>query len=112
MWDTGPVPAAANLNFVAGQTVPNSVTVKLNTDGTVRLGNTNGAFSGPSVHVVIDVIGWYDDGVVNTSGGTPYQPVAPERILDTRFGRRAVPDVPADRGCPWPAERHRDRRGR
>lgn len=74
------VPNASNLNFVAGQTVPNLVTVKLGADGKVKLANQ----SAGDTHVIVDVSGYY-------VAGTPTQPgafaaLAPSRLLDTRFG--------------------------
>jgi hypothetical protein len=56
VWPTGePQPNASNLNYVAGQTVPNLVVVKVGTGGKVNLRNLSG-----STHVVADVVGWYD----------------------------------------------------
>ena len=48
------VPNAANLNFVTGQTVPNMVIAKLGADGSVSIYSP-----GPSVHVVVDISGWF-----------------------------------------------------
>ncbi|HEV2069726.1 MAG TPA: S8 family serine peptidase [Acidimicrobiales bacterium] len=54
-WPTGSsLPLASNLNFVAGQTVPNLVVAKVGTGGKVSLRNNFG-----EVHVVADVVGWY-----------------------------------------------------
>jgi outer membrane protein assembly factor BamB len=54
-WPAGqPLPLASNLNYVAGQTVPNLVTVKVGVGGVVDLYNNLG-----STHVVADVAGWY-----------------------------------------------------
>ena len=47
-------PLASNLNYVAGQTVPNLVVVQVGAGGTVNLFNYAG-----STHVVADVAGWY-----------------------------------------------------
>ncbi|MCU0309718.1 MAG: DUF1501 domain-containing protein [Acidimicrobiales bacterium] len=69
-------PDASNLNFVAGQTVPNLVMTKLGGDGKVVLTNAVG-----SAHVVVDVVGYY-----GTAAGTRYTPLSPSRILDTRDG--------------------------
>ncbi len=56
VWPAGEsVPKASNLNYVAGQTVPNLVVVKVGTGGKVNLRNVSG-----STHVVADVVGWYD----------------------------------------------------
>ena len=73
------LPLASNLNFDAGQTVPNLVTAKLGSGGSVHLYNAMG-----STHVIVDVAGWYDDGTSPT--GATYHPVTPSRILDTRNG--------------------------
>ena len=47
-------PEASNLNFTAGQSVPNLVVAKVGTDGRVRAFNYAG-----SVHVIFDVVGWF-----------------------------------------------------
>ena len=55
VWPTGvPMPTASNLNFVAGQTVPNLVMARVGSDGTVSVFNNAG-----SVDVIADVVGWY-----------------------------------------------------
>lgn len=73
-------PTASNLNFVAGQTVPNLVSVRLSPTGTVCL------FTQQTTHLVADLAAWYaidrDDG---------YRAVAPDRVLDTRDGTGAPP---------------------
>jgi hypothetical protein len=54
VWPTGaPMPLASTLNFVAGQTVPNLVMVKLGGGGQVSLLNSAG-----SSHLVADVVGY------------------------------------------------------
>ncbi|MGH9265953.1 MAG: PKD domain-containing protein, partial [Acidimicrobiales bacterium] len=73
------LPPTSNLNFVAGQTVPNLVTAKLGAGGRLSLFNAAG-----STDVIADVAGWYDDGA-STTGGR-FHPVTPGRVLDTRFG--------------------------
>ncbi|MGI8807221.1 MAG: hypothetical protein ACR2KK_05180 [Acidimicrobiales bacterium] len=50
----GARPLASNLNFVAGQTVPNLVVVKVGATGQVDLLNNRG-----TTHVVADVAGWF-----------------------------------------------------
>jgi hypothetical protein len=52
--DPGPRPVVSNLNFVAGQTVPNLAMVKVGTNGNVRLYNLSG-----TTHVILDVVGYY-----------------------------------------------------
>jgi hypothetical protein len=51
------LPVAANVNFVAGQTVSNLVTAKVGANGQVSIYNGYG-----SAHVIADVAGWYDNG--------------------------------------------------
>jgi hypothetical protein len=70
-------PTASNLNFAGGQTVPNLVTVKVGADGYVKVYNNSG-----HVHVIFDVVGWYG----GPSGGSRFNALAPNRILDTRTG--------------------------
>ncbi|MEZ5205715.1 MAG: hypothetical protein R2690_01745 [Acidimicrobiales bacterium] len=55
IWPTGQaMPTASNLNFVAGQTVPNHVVVKLGSGGSLNVLNNSG-----NAHVIVDVVGWY-----------------------------------------------------
>jgi hypothetical protein len=73
VWPTGAVrPLASNLNFVAGQTVANSVLTKVGADGTISIFNNGGA-----VQVVIDVVGWFPDS-------QSYNGLTPARLADTR----------------------------
>ncbi len=75
VWPEGPRPVASNLNFTAGTTVPNLVTVGLGADGGVDV------FSSQWAHAVVDVVGWYASGFV---------PVQPARLADTREGLGGV----------------------
>ena len=80
VWPTGSTrPLASNLNFIPGQNVPNMAIVKTGNLGQVSVFN-----SGPgTVHVIIDVGGWYSDDTITVDGGS-YDPLVPFRILDTR----------------------------
>ncbi|BAS16612.1 hypothetical protein AHiyo8_49150 [Arthrobacter sp. Hiyo8] len=71
-------PNASNVNFNAGQIVPNLVTVPVGTDGKVTLYNR----SSGATQLVADVSGYYLAGTPSTPGA--FQPVAPSRFLDTR----------------------------
>ncbi len=83
-WPAGETrPLASNLNFSAGQTVPNLVVVKVGAGGKVSLYNSSG-----STHVIADVSGWY--GASGAAVGSRYHPVAPSRLLDTRTGLGAL----------------------
>ncbi len=67
-------PTASNLNFVAGQTIPNLVVAKVGTNGEIAF-----AAGAGSVNVIADVVGYFDAA----SGGL-FHSVAPGRILDSR----------------------------
>ncbi|MDG4806689.1 right-handed parallel beta-helix repeat-containing protein [Micromonospora sp. WMMD1120] len=69
-----PVPAASNLNFVAGQSIPNLVTVPV-VGGKVDIHNA----SSGSTHVIADVAGYF-----GPDGELTYVPNSPVRIADTR----------------------------
>jgi len=75
-------PFASNVNYVAGQVVPNRVTVPLSTSGATP--GYISVFSSSPANVVVDVSGYY-----TASGGTGSQFTsegAPVRICDTRPG--------------------------
>jgi serine protease len=94
VWPHGqPQPVVSNLNFVKGQTVPNRVIVPLGANGQVDIYNSAG-----SVQVVVDVNGWFADGVTQVTG-SGYLGTAPVRLLDTRnnggpLGVRSTRTVP------------------
>src|ERR1700694_1505678 len=76
-------PVASNLNFIAGQTVPNQVVAKVGAGGKVDVFNAAG-----QTHVLLDVVGWYDSIFAQTasSQGSRLTSLVPTRILDTRSG--------------------------
>ena len=67
-------PNASNINFVAGQIIPNMAIVKVGSDGKIAMYNESGL-----TQVVVDVVGWFPDG-------SDYTGVDPQRLLDTRTG--------------------------
>ena len=67
-------PLASNLNFSAGQTVPNLVTVPLSAGGALDLYNAAG-----TVNALVDVDGYYGPG-----SGQGFTSLTPARICDTR----------------------------
>ncbi|NUS16644.1 MAG: PKD domain-containing protein [Streptomyces sp.] len=75
-------PAASNLNFQAGQSNPNLVTVRVGGDGYVDLYNAHG-----DVNLIADLEGYY---TTTPSSNDPYPSglatVTPTRVLDTRYG--------------------------
>lgn len=72
-------PNASNLNYPAGDTRANLVTVMLS-DGKVSLASSNKG----TVHLVADVAGYYLEGTPSAAGA--FVPTYPSRVLDTRLG--------------------------
>ena len=70
---TAPTTPTSNVNFVAGETVPNLVTVPLSATGTVSVAN----FAGTTA-VDVDVEGYY-----SAAGAGLYNPIAPIRVAGT-----------------------------
>ncbi|HEX5114135.1 MAG TPA: hypothetical protein VFW65_02950, partial [Pseudonocardiaceae bacterium] len=85
-------PVASSLNYVAGQTVPNLVTVPLGADGNVDFFNHVG-----TVDVVADLEGYYAD---RPPGGGEFLTALqdPERLLDTRDANSGTAGKPVGAG--------------
>lgn len=66
-------PLASNVNFVAGQTVPNAVATKIGTDGKVCI------YSIVATDVLVDVNGY-------VPAGSAIDTLTPARLLETRTG--------------------------
>jgi hypothetical protein len=79
-------PTASNLNWTAGQTVPNMVEVALGPAGMVTLFNFQG-----SVDVVIDVEGYVSPPDQSATLDGLFHPVVPVRLLDTRPASQVGP---------------------
>ena len=71
VYPCGQMPLASNVNYLAGQTVPNAVIAPVSATGTVCF------YSLRQADIVVDINGWFRAG-----GG--YTPVGPQRVLDTR----------------------------
>ncbi len=70
-------PVASNVNYLApGVAEPNAVLVDLDETGEVCV------YSFAAAHVLVDVAGWFT-GLEDVSG---FEPVVPERVVDTRNG--------------------------
>ena len=80
--DTARDPNTSNLNYTAGQTVPNLVVVKPSATGTVCL------YTQSAAHLVVDVNGYL-------AAGSAFGPIAPARLLDSRssLGMRSAGTV-------------------
>jgi hypothetical protein len=74
-------PTVSNLNYVAGQVVPNAFTVGLGSDGAFNI------FPQTTTHFIVDITGYY---APPAAGGIFYHPLpSPVRLLDTRPGEPA-----------------------
>jgi len=89
VWPSGtPMPNASSINFLAGETRANLVTVRLGVDGSISYRTNAGA-----ADVIVDVVGWYDDGTAGVGlpaspcpCGSAFVPIAPNRVADSRTG--------------------------
>jgi hypothetical protein len=69
-------PVASNLNFRAGDTIPNLVTAGVGASGRISIYNEAG-----NTDVLADLVGYY-----RPSTGAGFTPTTPTRILDSRSG--------------------------
>ncbi|MFN8040872.1 MAG: fibronectin type III domain-containing protein, partial [Acidimicrobiales bacterium] len=91
LWPKGDSqPTASNLNWSAGQTIPNAVTVKVGTGGQVQVFNPSG-----NATVIVDVVGYYDQ----SGSGDGFTSQAPARVLDSR----PPPEQVGPYSTPWVA---------
>jgi SpoIID/LytB domain protein len=84
------VPLASTVNFRAGQTVANQVSVPLDGNGEVCV------YALQRTELVIDLLGWFgvEPGGAAASaggGGERFSPLAPTRLADTRTGTGGAP---------------------
>ena len=89
-------PVASNLNFVAGETVPNLVEVAIGSGGMVNMFAQFGSTSGRT-NVIFDVAGWVGVATNSIIKDGLYNPLTPARIMDTRSGV-GVPKAPVGPG--------------
>ena len=87
-------PNASSLNHDAGQTISNSVTAKVGSNGAVCL------FVLSTTHVIVDLAGAFPTGA-------GYSPLVPSRVIETRAGMNTVDGQAA--GERDPQRRIRDR---
>lgn len=90
LWPNGQSrPSVSNLNFAAGQVVPNAFTVGLGSDGQFRV------YTSAGTHLVLDVAGYYSASPTDSQGnnGSLFIPLSrPIRVFDTRA---PIPGFPA-----------------
>ena len=84
-------PLASNLNYTAGEAVPNLVEVALGSNGGISIFNSAG-----SVDVLVDVEGYVGPG---PAGAGLFNPITPARICDTRPGNPSGLNTPPDNQC-------------
>jgi Tol biopolymer transport system component len=95
VWPKGQArPTVSSLNWQAGWTIPNAVTVKVGAEGKVSIFNNRG-----QADVIVDVVGYYLTGV-----GAGLTPLDPLRILDSR----PAPYQVGPYSTPWQAGTTRD----
>lgn len=73
-------PNASNLNFGTGSTVANGVISKIGVDGKVCL------YTSSATHLLADIGGYF-------TSSSPFRPVLPARLLDTRSGGQTIDAV-------------------
>ncbi|MER5635756.1 right-handed parallel beta-helix repeat-containing protein [Kitasatospora sp. NPDC002227] len=76
VYPTGTGSSGSNLNWSAGETIANAVTVPVSPDGKVTFWHHGNG----GVHVIADIAGYYGPS------GSVYHAMNPNRILDTRNG--------------------------
>src|SRR5664279_5500232 len=90
VWPSGTGrPGVSNLNFRAGQIVPNLVVVPVGADGKIELFNG----SAGTVDLLADVAGYTLAGAPSAAGAVVSVP--PARIMDTRINQGVTGSVPA-----------------
>jgi hypothetical protein len=83
------IPPTSNLNFSAGQTVPNAVAMAIGGDHTVRFRNAVG-----STHLIVDVTGWYRPGyAVGTQFSLSSTPSLDSTAVQTNVAPLLQPSV-------------------
>ncbi|MEV4560675.1 right-handed parallel beta-helix repeat-containing protein [Kitasatospora sp. NPDC049285] len=90
--DGGQQPTTSNVNYRAGQTVPNLVIVPIGANGYVDL--FNGGWG--KADLIADVTGYFTE-----SDAAGYSPVGPTRLVDTRSGLGAARGQLAAYGSLW-----------
>jgi hypothetical protein len=87
VWPCGsPQPTASNLNYVAGQTIPNAVLSKLGDGGKVCI------VSQQATDIIVDVNGYFTSPVVTTQSPSTERP----GTVNTRFGNAGYIKLPGN----------------
>ncbi|MFT3852149.1 MAG: S8 family peptidase [Ilumatobacteraceae bacterium] len=89
-----PLPTASNLNFKAGQTIPNAVITQIGAGGKVCL------YTSAPTHLIVDIDGYSPTGALSSS-------LTPARLLDSRPASPTIDGQDAGiglRGTGWTTE--------
>ena len=90
--DGSAVPNASNVNFTAGQTVPNLVVAPVGSDGKVDFFNSSAGHT----QVIADVAGYFVAGTASVAGA--FTSLNPTRMLDTITGTGVAAAGPVGAG--------------
>jgi hypothetical protein len=100
VWPSGESrPNSSVINFAAGQTIANQVTVPIGSDGNIQIYNATG-----NSHFIFDVSGYFEpvkEAYEQTQDGR-FVPLSPNRILDTRTGVGGVSQPLGQGQTVWP----------
>lgn len=77
-YPSGTRPNISSLNYAAGVTRANMVTVPVASNGSFRL------YTSTRTHVIVDVVGYYNTSTSTNATGSTYYPANPSRLIDTR----------------------------
>lgn len=75
----------SSVNFVGGQDAANLVSLPLDNSGSIGLLNS----SPGTTHMIVDVVGYYTGAPSTPTAAGLLTPIAPIRLLDTRYGTGA-----------------------
>ena len=86
-WETGkPTPNASNVNYTGSKPAANLAVVPVSPTGFISVKNGTGA---TNVDLVVDVVGYFQGGLLPAQTAGLESPLAPFRLLDTRTGNGA-----------------------
>jgi len=88
-----PLPATSNVNFTAGQTVPNAVAMRIGANRKIKFFNAYG-----TTHLIVDVTGWYRPGY---AAPTPMMSLASSQGEQTISIANDMAAISADRAAEW-----------
>ncbi|WP_030438106.1 choice-of-anchor D domain-containing protein [Actinoplanes subtropicus] len=87
-------PTTSTLNYTTGKNVPNMAIVPTspcnetwcNASGIPMIGVINTTSGGAATHLIVDIVGVYDNATPGAADSLRFHPITPQRITDTRSG--------------------------